>query len=94
MKDPHIILLAFQAVALLRELQPLTGKGHYVFPSVRTNSRPMNENTVLAALRGMGYTNEEISGHGFKAMASTVVHEQDGRLMLSSNSLLMLKETV
>lgn len=76
MKVPHIVPLAKQAVGILKEIQPLTGKGRYVFPSIRTNSRPMSENTVLAALRRMGYTKQEMTGHGFRAMASTVLHEQ------------------
>ncbi len=76
MKDPHIVPLSSQAVEVLCEILPITGQGRYVFPSVRTNSRPMSENTVLAALRRMGFTKEEMSGHGFRAMASTVLHEQ------------------
>jgi len=76
MKEPHIVPLAKQAVGILKEIQPLTGQGRYVFPSIRTSSRPMSENTVLAALRRMGYTKEEMTGHGFRAMASTVLHEQ------------------
>jgi len=76
MKDPHIVPLSKQAVEMLCEIQTITGQGRYVFPSIRTNSRPMSENTVLAALRRMGYTKEEMSGHGFRAMASTVLHEQ------------------
>jgi len=79
MKSPHIVPLARQAVEVLREIQPLTGQGRYVFPSVRTNSRPMSENTVLAALRRMGYTKDEMTGHGFRAMASTTLHEQGWR---------------
>lgn len=76
MKAPHIVPLSTQAVEILSEIQPITGKSRYVFPSVRTNSRPMSENTVLAALRRMGYTKEEMTGHGFRAMASTLLHEQ------------------
>jgi len=76
MKSLHIVPLARQAVEVLREIQPLTAQGRYVFPSVRTDSRPMSENTVLAALRRMGYTREEMTGHGFRAMASTILHEE------------------
>lgn len=76
MKDPHIVPLSSQAVEVLSEILPITGKGRYVFPSVRTDTRPMSENTVLAALRRMGFAKEEMSGHGFRAMASTVLHEQ------------------
>ena len=53
----------------------LTGAGRYVFPSVRTNSRPMSDNTVLAALRRMGFSNDEMTGHGFRAMARTILDE-------------------
>jgi len=73
---PHIVPLATQAVELLKEIEPLTGRGRYVFPSLRTAERPMSNNTVLAALRRLGYAKEEMSGHGFRAMASTVLHEQ------------------
>ncbi len=76
MKDPHIVPLSKQALKVLIDIQPITCRGRYVFPSIRTDSRPMSENTVLAALRRMGYTKEEMTGHGFRAMASTVLHEQ------------------
>jgi integrase len=72
----HIVPLSTQATAILRELQPLTGDGHYVFPSERTRARPMSENTVNAALRRMGYSNDEMTGHGFRSMASTLLNEQ------------------
>ncbi len=75
MRRPHIVPLSFQAADVLREIEPLTGDGQYVFPSVRTSSRPMSENTVLAALRRMGFLKEEMCGHGFRAMASTLLHE-------------------
>lgn len=76
MKELHIVPLCKQAVAILRELQPLTGAGNYVFPSVRTASRPMSENTVNGALRRLGYTKDEMTGHGFRSIASTLLHEQ------------------
>jgi len=72
---PHIVPLATQAVALLRELQPLTGHGRYVFPSARTSARPMSDNAILAAMRRMGISKEEMSGHGFRAMARTILDE-------------------
>lgn len=75
MGETHLVPLSTQAVAILRELQPLTGKGCYVFPGVRSNARPMSENTVLAALRRMGYSNEQMTGHGFRSTASTRLHE-------------------
>lgn len=74
-KTTHIVPLAVQAVAVLKELHPLTGSGNYVFPGERSRQRPMSENTVLAALRRMGYSGEEMSGHGFRSMASTRLHE-------------------
>jgi len=74
-KTPHIVPLSRQAVAILRELQPLTGRGRYVFPSARSASRPMSDNAVLAALRRMGIGKDEMSGHGFRAMARTILDE-------------------
>jgi integrase len=71
----HIVPLSSQAVEILRELQPLTGRGRFVFPGVRTNARPMSDNAVLAALRRMAIENDEMSGHGFRAMARTILDE-------------------
>ena len=76
MRSPHIVPLASQAVAIFKEIQPLTGHGRFIFPSLRSTDRPMSNNTILAALRRMGYAKEEMSGHGFRAMASTILHEQ------------------
>jgi len=75
MREPHLVPLAPQAVAVLRELHPLTGHGRYVFPSARSPQRPMSNNAVLSALRRMGYATDEMSGHGFRAMARTVLDE-------------------
>jgi len=61
---------------VLRELYPLTGTGKYLFPGLRTESRPISENTVNAALRRLGYTSDEMTGHGFRSMASTLLNEQ------------------
>ncbi len=72
----HVVPLSSQAVSILRELQPLTGGGKYVFPGTRTKDRPMSENTVLAALRRMGYGTNDMTGHGFRSMASTILNEQ------------------
>jgi integrase len=72
----HIVPLSPQALDILKELHPLTGHGKYVFPSIRTESRPMSENSVNAALRRLGYMQDEMTGHGFRAMASTSLHEQ------------------
>ena len=74
-KEPHIIPLASQAVEILKELQPITGRGKYVFPSARGASRPLSENGVRTALRTLGYTNDQISPHGFRAMARTILDE-------------------
>jgi integrase len=75
MGQDHIVPLARQAVALLRELHAMTGHGKFVFPSVRTSTRCMSENTVNAALRGMGYGKDVMTGHGFRAMARTIMDE-------------------
>lgn len=75
MNNAHLVPLSHQAVAILRELQPLTGRGRYVFPCHRTVLRPMSENAVLAALRRMGYEKDEMTGHGFRAMARTILDE-------------------
>lgn len=72
----HIVPLSRQALDVLREIQPLTGHGRYVFPSPRTDARPMSSNAILSALRRMGYAKEEMSGHGFRSMASTLLNEQ------------------
>lgn len=75
MKVDHIVPLSTQAVELLRSVQPVTGHGRYVFPSLRTGERPMSENTINAALRGMGYAKEVHCAHGFRAMARTIMDE-------------------
>lgn len=74
-REPHVVPLAKQAVAMLLELHPLTGRGRYVFPSLRTGNRPMSENTINAALRRLGYDKETMTGHGFRALASTRLNE-------------------
>lgn len=75
MREPHLVPLSTQAVEILRELHALTGDGRYVFPGARTNGRPMSDNAVLAALRRMGFAKDEMSGHGFRAMARTILDE-------------------
>ncbi len=75
MKEKHIVPLSRQAVEVLRELHALTGDGRYVFPSVRTSARPMSENTLNAALRRLGFDKTEMTSHGFRAMASTLLNE-------------------
>ena len=71
----HVVLLSTQAVSILRELQPLTGRGRYVFPGARDRNRPMSNNAVRSALRRLGYTGEEMTAHGFRHMASTRLNE-------------------
>ena len=76
MKAVHIVPLSKQAISILAQLQPLTGKGKYVFPGARSSARPMSENTVNAALRRLGYGTDDMTGHGFRSMASTLLNEQ------------------
>lgn len=76
MRVTHIVPLSTQAIAIIRELRALTGDGKYLFPSVRSSKRAMSENTVLAALRRLGYASDEMTGHGFRSMASTLLNEQ------------------
>lgn len=75
MKIEHLVPLATQAVEILRKLHHVTGHGKYVFPSLRTDDACMSENTINAALRGMGYAREVMTGHGFRAMARTIMDE-------------------
>ncbi|RAO75991.1 integrase [Dyella jiangningensis] len=74
-REEHAIPLSPQAVAVLRELKPLTGNGRFVFPSERSRQRPMSDGTVNAALRRMGFDKDTMTGHGFRAMASTRLNE-------------------
>jgi integrase len=76
MGELHIVPLARQSVALLRELREQAGEGRYLFPSLRTASRPICENTLGAALRRLGFSKDEMTAHGFRAMASTLLNEQ------------------
>lgn len=91
----QIVPLATQAVEILKELHPLTGQGRYVFPSIRNprGDRPMSENTVNAALRRLGYSKNEMTGHGFRSMASTILHEQGWRHELIETQLSHLTGT-
>jgi integrase len=75
MKQAHIVPLCAQAIGILTELQQLTGRSKYVFPSGRSFTRPMSENAVLAALRRMGYDKGTMTGHGFRATARTILDE-------------------
>jgi integrase len=75
MRELHIVPLSTQALAILREIEPLTGGGRYLFPSRRTSAQPISENTLNAALRYLGYERGTMTSHGFRAMASTLLHE-------------------
>jgi integrase len=75
MNFDHLVPLSAQAVVLLRGVHAMSGTGRYVFPSIRTADRCMSENTVNAALRAMGYPKEAMTGHGFRAMARTIMDE-------------------
>lgn len=75
MRKEHIVPLSRQAIAILKSVQPLTGPNGYVFPSVRTRRRPMSDNTINAGLRRLGYATDEMTAHGFRAMASTLLNE-------------------
>lgn len=72
---PHIVPLATQAVEILKELKELTGRSVYIFPGLRSHDRPMSENTINAALRYMGYDQQTMTGHGFRAIARTLLDE-------------------
>jgi integrase len=75
MRSDHIVPLSRQALEILQSVYPVTGHGRYVFPSLRTGERPMSENTINAALRGMGYSKEVHCAHGFRATARTILDE-------------------
>jgi integrase len=75
MKREHVVPLSRQAVAILKDAKTVTGGGRFVFPSIRTTKRPMSENTLNAALRRMGYSTDEMTSHGFRATASTLLNE-------------------
>lgn len=76
LRRTHVVPLSTQALAILKDLHPVTGSGRFVFPGVRSSARPMSENTVNAALRSLGITKDQFTGHGFRAMASTLLNEQ------------------
>lgn len=71
----HIVPLSKQALTIINELKALTGNGKYLFPSIRTKQRPMSDNSINSALRRMGYAKDEMTGHGFRSMASTLLNE-------------------
>jgi integrase len=75
MRREHWVPLSSQSIALLRELREITGGHNYLFPSIRTWQRPMSENAVNVSLRRLGFTTEEMTGHGFRSTASTLLNE-------------------
>jgi len=75
MGEEHVVPLSAQALSVLGDLRPLTGQGLYLFPSLRSSKEPMSENTINAALRRMGYDKNTMTGHGFRALASTRLNE-------------------
>lgn len=75
---PHFVPLAQQALEALEELRPITGHGRYVFPGLHDHERPMSENTVNLALRRMGFSADEMTAHGFRSMARTIMVEKTG----------------
>ena len=79
MKSAHMVPLAWQSIEILEDLRLLTGNGRYVFPGARSALRPLSENGPRTALRAMGYANDEMTPHGFRAMASTLLNEQGWR---------------
>ncbi|MCF4150240.1 tyrosine-type recombinase/integrase [Dethiosulfovibrio sp. F2B] len=75
MKRVHWVPLSRQTVEVLNKLKEISGKSQYLFPSIRSTVKPMSDATVLAALRRLGYTQEEMTGHGFRSMFSTIANE-------------------
>jgi integrase len=75
MRKDHVVPLSRQSIAILKSVRQMTGPTGYVFPSVRTWKRPMSDNTINAALRRLGYATDEMTAHGFRAMASTLLNE-------------------
>ena len=75
MRKVHLVPLSRQSIAILEDLQALTGPNGYVFPSIRSRKRPMSDNTINAGLRRLGYSTDGMTAHGFRAMASTLLNE-------------------
>ena len=75
MRELHVVPPSTQAVALLTDLHTLTGKGHYLFPSIRSKDRPVSHSTINAALRRLGFSADEMVAHGFRSTASTCLNE-------------------
>jgi len=75
MRRPHEVPLSTQVFEMLTELRSITGDGKYLFPSIRSAARPITDNTINAALRRLGYDKTEVTAHGFRATASTLLNE-------------------
>lgn len=75
MRQRHIVPLSRQALSVLAELQPYTGNGQFLFPSIRTTTKPIALESMLVAIRSMGFTQDEMTMHGFRGMASTLLNE-------------------
>ena len=75
MREEHIVPLSRRALGILKELQTFTGRGRFLFPSLRTSQRPISDNTLNAALRRLGFSKDEMTTHGFRATASTMLNE-------------------
>ena len=75
MRRIHKVPLSDEVIALLEQLRPISGGGRYLFPGVRTPTRPISDNTLNAALRRLGYSSDEVTAHGFRATASTLLNE-------------------
>lgn len=76
MGEAHIVPLSRQAVAILRELRPITGTGRFVFPAIGGGGRPLSENTLNGGLRRLGYSGDQMTAHGFRSVASTLLNER------------------
>lgn len=76
MRRPHLVPLSRQAVQVLKDLYPITGASELVFPSVRSHKKPLSNNAFNSALRRMGFTQDEMTAHGFRATASSILNER------------------
>ncbi|MDA0680749.1 MAG: tyrosine-type recombinase/integrase, partial [Proteobacteria bacterium] len=74
-RRPHVVPLSKQAVVIIQDLKPITGTGRYLFPCLRSPTRPLSDNTLNAAMRRLGYSKKEMTTHGFRKSASTLLHE-------------------
>ena len=78
LRIPHLVPLSDQVIAILRDLQPLTGRGRFVFPGARSAKKPLSDMAANAALRRLGYDKDTMTAHGFRAMARTILDEHLG----------------